>query len=210
MDHSGWTFFCGCAPFSYFAFFAREKDKLADQDIVATTFYRWNERSIDPSQQWSIYSIVVNWRAQAMASVKESSGERVVVCVGRQGQFYELYPGLPKQFEGVIDSEEIYPRSVTVLDHAFYLAGLGRIVKRRVDRGQWVEFGPGSQGEGKQEIMGIRSDWRTFGRLDLCRWLARRDMAVERAHLETDGRTDQRQFQCPRMRPRRHGLCRRR
>jgi hypothetical protein len=87
MDHRAWTFFTGCAPFRDFAFFARERDDLSDQAVVATSFYCWDEQSADPAERWVIYSHVVDWRAQAMASAKEDSGQRVVVCVGRRGQY---------------------------------------------------------------------------------------------------------------------------
>ncbi len=156
MDHVGWTFFCACAVYADFGFFAREEDELSDRDVVATTFYRWDEQ-LAPAEQWAIYSHVVDWRAQAMASAKEGSGDRVVVCVGRQGQFYELVPKIPEQYEGNIDSEEIFPRAITALDGTLFLAGLGRVVRRRTDRGVWVEFGPGAADDGEQRVVGFEA-----------------------------------------------------
>jgi hypothetical protein len=157
MDHRAWMFFTGCAPFRDFAFFARERDDLSDQDVVATSFYCWDEQSADPAERWVIYSHVVDWRAQAMASAKEDSGQRVVVCVGRQGQYYELVPEIPAQFEGSIEQNEFFPRAVASLDGVIFLTGLGRVVKRRADRGQWVDFGPSSQAEAQQEVVGFET-----------------------------------------------------
>ena len=157
MKHLDWTFFCGCAPFHYYGFFAREKDELSDKNVVATTFFRWNERSADPQQTWSVYSHVVDWRAQAMASVKDQGTERLVVCVGRQGQYYELYPGGPTQFDGAIAEEELFPRALTVLQGIFFVAGLGRMVRRRTGRGQWIEFGPGAANNTEEEVVGFEA-----------------------------------------------------
>jgi len=155
MDTTGWTLLCGCAPFANFLFCARERDDIADQGIAASAFYVWDEEDHDPSKRWMIYSTVVNWRAQSMATIKPPSGVRVVVAIGTRGQFWELEPLSLKETEGIISGARGPMRQLTAIDHVVIAVGMGRTVLRRDGLSQWTEIGPGTTAKDADRIVGF-------------------------------------------------------
>lgn len=154
MEHSGWTFLCGCAPFTDFVFFARERDELRDQDVAATSFYVWDEQDPDPSQRWSIYDEIVNWRAQGMASIKPAS-QRIVVALGTRGQYFELESESGDEYTGTTIGLFVLVRRLAAIGDAIFAVGMGRSVIRRVDRGRWIEFGPGTTNADQDQVVGF-------------------------------------------------------
>jgi hypothetical protein len=155
MEHSGWSFLCGWAPATNFVFFARERDDVADQGISASSFYIWYEPHPDPSKRWSIYSEIANWRAQGMASIKPPSSDRVTVALGTRGQYFEVAPGTAVQHLGTITDPEVLVRRVAAIGGTIVAAGMGRSVIRRIDRGNWVEFGPGTTDADRDQVVGF-------------------------------------------------------
>jgi hypothetical protein len=155
MNHEGWTFSCGCAPRADFVFFARERDDLADQNVIATSFYVWNERQAVPDNRWSIYSEVAEWRAQGMASIKPGSANRVTVALGTRGQYFEVEPATLVKNLGVIEGLNVLIRRVAAIDDGIFAAGMGRSVIRRTGRGAWTEFGPGITAAEQGQVIGF-------------------------------------------------------
>lgn len=154
MDHFGWTIICGCAPFTDFAFFARERDDLMDGDVVATSFYSWDGQEPDPGLQWSIYDKIVEWRAQGMATLKPLGGDRVTVALGSNGQYFEVEPATAAQYLGVVEPS-VLVRRVAAIGDVIFAAGMGRSVIRRDGRDGWVEFGPGTTDADEGRITGF-------------------------------------------------------
>lgn len=151
MDHSGWSFICGCAPFSDFAFVARERDDLAEQGTVAVTFYMWDRQlGADPREQWGIFDEVVSWRARDMASIKPSDGHRTTVAVGARGEVFEVDPESGEEFTGSVAAEPILIRCLISLDDVVLGVGMGRTMVIREERDIWREVGPGV-GEGDSD-----------------------------------------------------------
>ena len=155
MEQVGWSFACGSAVRSDGMFFARERDDLTAQGVIATSFYIWNEQNPDPAARWSIYSEVANWRALGMASVKVGSAPRVTVALGSKGQYFELEPAVPTQYLGAIPDLDVLVRRVVAVEEVIFAVGMGRSVIRRVDRGNWIEFGPGTTDADRDQIVGF-------------------------------------------------------
>ncbi len=155
MEQVGWSFACGSAVRSDGMFFARERDDLTAQGVIATSFYIWNEQNPDPAARWSIYSEVANWRALGMASVKVGSAPRVTVALGSKGQYFELEPAIPTQYLGAIPDLDVLVRRVVAVEEVIFAVGMGRSVIRRVDRGNWIEFGPGTTDADRDQIVGF-------------------------------------------------------
>jgi hypothetical protein len=154
MDHEGWSFLCGCAPFTNYVFCARERDDVAEQDVAVTTFYNWDEDEPDPDDRWSICDEVADWRAQGMATIKPSASDRTTVALGSRGQYFELEPATTAQYLGVIGLDVLI-RRVTAIGDVIFGAGMGRSVIRRVSRGTWIEFGPGTTPLDQDRVVGF-------------------------------------------------------
>ena len=154
MEHAGWTFSCGWAPHVDFVFFARERDDLADEDVVATSFYMWDEQAA-LDQQWGMYDAIVAWRAQGMASIKPASADRVTVALGTRGQYFEVEPATGAESVGVIGGLNVLIRRVAAIGDEIFAAGMGRSVIRRVRRGTWTEFGPGTTAADQGQVVGF-------------------------------------------------------
>src|SRR5215469_10808925 len=123
MELEGWSFICGCAPRVDYVFFARERDDLAEQDIVATGFYVWYERQVNPSDRWTIYDQIVSWRAQGMASIKPATADRLTVALGSHGQFFELNPATRAKSFGIIAGLDVLIRRVAAIDDDIFAVG---------------------------------------------------------------------------------------
>lgn len=143
MEHEGWTFLCGCAPYIDLIFFAAEKDELADEDITASTFclYDGGQADADP---WSMYDEIAGWRAVGMATVKPRGGSRLTLALGTHGQFFEVEPASGAENIGEITPADRLIRRVRAIDDTFFACGMGRTVLIRRARGQWEEIGPGT------------------------------------------------------------------
>src|SRR5436305_9778970 len=115
MDNDGWTFLCGCAPRVDFAFFARERDDLVEQDVVAASFYTWDDSDPDPNLRWGIYESIVEWRPQGMATIKPPGAERIVVALGSSRQYFELEPASATEYTGVIEGLPVAIRRVAAI-----------------------------------------------------------------------------------------------
>lgn len=155
MEHEGWSFLCGWAAQVDFVFFARERDDLADQDVVATTFCLWDEQRPNPRRRWSAYSEVVNWRPQGMASIRPEGADRVTIALGSHGQCFEVEPATTARYLGDIPLKGLLVRHVTAISNVAFAAGMKRSVVRRVERGVWVEFGPGTTPVDKGRVIGF-------------------------------------------------------
>jgi hypothetical protein len=155
MEIEGWTFLCGCAPRTNFVFAARERDEFAADGVVATGFYNWDGSETDPDEQWIVYDEIVNWRARSMASVKPASGNRVVVALGTKGQYFELEPATPVMYVGTMPGLEPLVRRAAAINHTIFAAGMGRSIIRRVGRGNWIEFGPGTTDADRDQVIGF-------------------------------------------------------
>src|SRR6516165_4675846 len=155
MEHNGWSFLCGCAVRTDAIFFARERDDVAEQDIAVTTFYNWLEQRPDPARRWSIYSEVADWRAQGMATIKPRSADRITVALGANGQYFEVEPASVAQHLGVIAGLDVLIRRVMAVGDEIFAAGMGRSVIRRVGRGIWTEFGPGTTAADQDRVVGF-------------------------------------------------------
>ena len=132
MEHNGWSFICRCAPFADLVFFARERDDLASQDTVATSFYVWFDRHPDPDDRWSIYDEITNWRAQGMASIKLKGADRITVALGSRGEYLEIEPATANEYAGTLTGLDVLVRRVATVGDAIFAAGMGRSVIRRV------------------------------------------------------------------------------
>jgi hypothetical protein len=154
MDHVGWSFLCGWAPTNYFIFAARERDDASARGVAASGFYFWNERDPDPNEKWRVYNQVANWRAQGMASVKPASANRILVALGAQGQYFEVDPSTMTKHLGKLGIDALV-RRVTAIGDNIFAAGMGRSVIRRIQRGTWIEFGPGTTDADQDKVIGF-------------------------------------------------------
>ncbi|MGP0001822.1 MAG: hypothetical protein ACLPKW_29350 [Acetobacteraceae bacterium] len=155
MEHAAWSFLCGCAPATDFVFFARESDDMAARDVAVSTFYNWDEQRPDPTQRWSIYSEVADWRVQGMATIKPASGERTTIALGTRGQYFEVQPASTAQYLGSIAGLNVLVRRVAAIGDVIFAVGMGRSVIRRVRRGTWAEFGPGTTAVDQGQVIGF-------------------------------------------------------
>jgi hypothetical protein len=155
MKHEGWSFACGWAARTDAVFFARERDDLSAQGVTAASFYLWNEQYPDPSLRWAIYDQVTDWRAQGMAAIKTSSGNRVVAALGTKGQYYEVEPATAAEHVGASIGPKVLVRCAAAISGSIFAAGMGRSVIRRIDRGSWVEFGPGTTDADRGRVVGF-------------------------------------------------------
>jgi len=155
MEHNGWSFICGCAPFADLVFFARERDDLASQDTVATSFYVWFDRHPDPDDRWSIYDEITNWRAQGMASIKLKGADRITVALGSRGEYLEIEPATANEYAGTLTGLDVLVRRVAAVGDTIFAVGMGRSVIRRFRRGSWTEFGPGITDADQGQVVGF-------------------------------------------------------
>ncbi|MEW8507111.1 MAG: hypothetical protein AB2598_10415 [Candidatus Thiodiazotropha sp.] len=157
MEKEGWLFLCGCAPFLDLVFCAREKEELADENVVASAFYAWDEQKSDPDKRWMVYNMVVNWRAQGIATIKPHGSIRTTVAIGSHGQYFEVEPESLTKSEGAIKKSSIILRCIASVDNVIFAAGMGRSVFIRESLGEWREFGPGNSGSDGDRIIGFEA-----------------------------------------------------
>jgi hypothetical protein len=138
-----------------FVFFVRERDDVAEEDVAVSTFYSWDEQRPDPALRWSIYSSVADWRARGMATIKPGTGNRVTVALGGKGQYFEVEPASVTQHLGVIEGLDVLIRRLAAITDTIFAVGMGRSVIRRVGRGAWTEFGPGTTAVDQGLVVGF-------------------------------------------------------
>jgi hypothetical protein len=157
LEKEGWLFLCTCAPFIDLVFCAREKEKFADEGVVASGFYAWDEQKSDPDMRWMVYDTVVNWRAQGLVTIKPDGGKRTTVAVGSHGQYFEVEPESLAQSEGTIDAWSNVIRCLSSIDGKIFAVGMGRSVLVRDSIGRWREVGPGVSEAEKDRIIGFEA-----------------------------------------------------
>lgn len=140
MEHDGSTFLSGAAASSGFFFFAKELDKLAADDTPNSSFFVYDE---DDEEAFRKYDENVHWPAISMATVKPSGGKRVVVAIGPNGDFWELFPASTDEVLGRVAQGQFNLRKLATVDDEVYACGMNRIVLKRNGTGQWSSFGPG-------------------------------------------------------------------
>ncbi|PZQ74064.1 MAG: hypothetical protein DI563_13265 [Variovorax paradoxus] len=140
MNHEGSTFLSGAAASAAFFFFAKELDALVADDTPNASFFRF--KAADSEAAFRKYDENVHWPAISMATVKPVGGERVVVAVGPQGDFWELFPASTNEVLGTFPVVANL-RRLSVVDDAIYACGMDRAVFLRRGTGQWQSIGPG-------------------------------------------------------------------
>jgi hypothetical protein len=71
------------------------------------------------------------------------------------GQYFEVEPAIAAKHVGVIAGMKMQVRRLAVIDDVIFAAGMGRSVIRRVRRGTWTEFGPGTTAVDQGRIVGF-------------------------------------------------------
>ena len=157
MEKEGWLFRYACAPFLDLVFCAREKEELADEGVVASAFYAWDEQKADPDMRWMVYDTVVNWRAQGLVTIKPAGSRRTTVAVGSHGQYFEVEPESLAQAEGTIEECSNVIRCLSSIDGKVFAAGMGRSVLVRDSIGKWREIGPGVSEDERDRVIGLEA-----------------------------------------------------
>lgn len=142
MNHDGSTFLSGAAASAGFFFFAKERDDLVADDTPNASFFRY--KAADSEADFRKYDENVHWPAISMATSKPVGGERVVVAVGPQGDFWELFPASTNEVVGTFPAVANL-RRLSVIDDEVYACGMDRAVFRRQGTGQWQSIGPGPE-----------------------------------------------------------------
>lgn len=140
MNHEGSTFLSGAAASAEFFFFAKEVDELVADDTPNASFFRY--KAADGEAAFRKYDENVHWPAVAMATIKPKGQDRVVVAVGPQGDFWELFPASTDEVLGRLPGA-VNLRRLTAVDDQIYACGMNRTAYLRQDTGQWLSFGPG-------------------------------------------------------------------
>jgi hypothetical protein len=73
-----------------------------------------------------------------MASVKPGNGKRIALAIGPRGQIWQVEVASKKETFGLIPDLPYQLRSLSVIDDHIYACGMGRIVRRREQDGQWT------------------------------------------------------------------------
>ena len=77
------------------------------------------------------------------------------MALGTPGQYFEVEPATADEHVGTIAGLKVLTRRVAAIGGVIFAAGMGRSVIRRVDRGNWVEFGPGTTDADRDRVVGF-------------------------------------------------------
>lgn len=149
MNHDGSTFTCGCTASFEMIFFAKELDELVEQDIENSSFL------VMFQSDWYKYQFSGAWSAIAMATIKPSDQNRIVVAVSPGGAYWEVEPESLREVHGGIKEAQDSLRSMVVVGDVIYACGMGRTVLRRKAAGVWEEIGPGTSPEDDGLVVGF-------------------------------------------------------
>ncbi len=139
MNHSGSSFLTYTAASVGFIFFAKELDALARAGTPNSAFFVYDED--DGEDAFRKYDENVHWPAISMATIKPAGGQRVVVAIGHNGDFWELNPATTVETCGTISRDTVLRRLVAV-GETIYACGMNRAVLERTGPGQWSPVGP--------------------------------------------------------------------
>ena len=153
MEKGGWFFLCGCAALPHYMLCAREKQDLAEEGVTASGVYMWND-NLD-GDPWRVYETALQWRVVSMATAKPEGGNRLVVAVGGNNQFFEVEPATRSQTEGVLEPAGGPYRRVAVLGDSFVVVGMGRDALHRQDVGRWTAIGPEAADTDPDAVVGF-------------------------------------------------------
>lgn len=137
MDHSTSSFLCGYAAYLDLFFCAKEEDDQKEKDALGVGFF-----CLD-GDDWIKFATTFNWPHVAVASIKPGGGDRVVLSVGSQGDYYECLAGTSTERTGVIPGAGPFlARNLAVVDDTVFAVGMGRVVARWDGPGTWTRLDP--------------------------------------------------------------------
>lgn len=139
MNHTGSSFLTCAAPSVGFIFFSKELDALSRAGTPNASFFVYDVDDTD--DVFRKYDENVHWPAISMATIKPEGGQRVVVAIGHNGDFWELNPFSTVETLGKIANAGVLRRVVGIGDRLF-VCGMNRVVLERTDIGQWSSIGP--------------------------------------------------------------------
>lgn len=139
MDHNGSSFLSYAASSVGFIFFAKELDALSRAGTPNASFFVYDED--DGEDAYRKYDENVHWPAISMATIKPEGGQRVVVAIGHNGDFWELSPVTTVETCGTISRDTVL-RRLAAVGGAIYACGMNRVVFERTGTGQWSSVGP--------------------------------------------------------------------
>jgi hypothetical protein len=148
MNHEGTSFLSGCAPFHDMLFFAKMDDELAAQDKPQSLFFMMNR------EKWGRYKELVSWPAMGMTTRKLGKEPRLVVAVGPNGAFWELFGPSAIETVGFV-GQKVTLRTVVTIGDAIFACGMGRVVFERVEAGQWRPVGPETPKTADMTVIGF-------------------------------------------------------
>lgn len=139
MDHTGSSFLTCAVAGPGFIYFAKELDVLVRRGTPNSAFFVFKEK--DTEAPFRKYDENVHWPAISMATIKPEGGQRVVVAIGHNGDFWELSPSTTVETLGKIATKHVLRRVAGIGDRLF-ACGMNRAVLERTGVGQWAESGP--------------------------------------------------------------------
>lgn len=131
MNHDTSTFLSGFAVSANVLVFSKEIDEVAKDDHPHAIFFVLNQ------DRWGQYKRKANWPAISMASVKASDDKRVALAIGPRGQLWQVVTASMVETFSLIPDLRWQLRSLSVIGERIYACGMGRIVRRREEDGQW-------------------------------------------------------------------------
>lgn len=149
MDHSKFSFLCGCAGFVDLVYAAETFNALAKKDYEHANFF------VLDGKEWSKFDFRAPWTAISMATFKPPKGDRIVVAISAQGGYWEVNTRTVEESSGVI-SQAVFPlRRLATINGKIYACGMGRSVLRRKNPGKWNEIGPGTSPKEEGLVVGF-------------------------------------------------------
>lgn len=139
MDHNGSSFLTCAAPTVGFIFLAKELDALSKAGTPNSAFFVYD--ADDTEEAFRKYEQDVHWPAISMATIKPEGGDRVVVAIGHNGNFWEVTPATAVETVGKLRHDVVLRRLAAVGDSIF-ACGMNRVVLERISVGEWSSVGP--------------------------------------------------------------------
>lgn len=141
MEHKGSSFLSGVAISAGFFLFSKELDALAGNGTPNSSFFVYDGE--DTEDVFRKYDENVHWPAISMATTKPVGGSRIVVAIGPNGDFWELFPSSADEVLGRVSAGHVNLRRLGVVGDQIYACGMDRQVLERNGTAQWRAFGPG-------------------------------------------------------------------
>lgn len=154
------VFISGYAPFSDMIYCAQmEADTKAQipEGEFPFSFHLFDEG------KFGEYGISFNWAPIAVASIKPVEKKRVVIAVGTNGRFYEMWPATADQQTGVLPGSRFIATNLAVVNETIYAVGMGRAIARWDGPMTWTRLDPeiAKEGDGAigfNDLVGFTSD----------------------------------------------------